>query len=80
MIPLYGFLYGDSLGLVVLASPSDTAVDLCAKLQAAAAVRVAPLAEPRVRYQGRRLAAWETVADAKMQPLERFDVVPATER
>ena len=60
MIPLYGFLQGDTIGLLVLAQPDDTAAVLCAKLQSAAAVRVAPEA---------------TVAELALQPLERIDVV-----
>ena len=75
MIPLYGFLAGDTIGLLVLALPTDRAVDLCAKLEAAAALRVRPLNNPVVAYAGRILPAGMTVADAKMAPLERFDVV-----
>ena len=75
MIPLYGFLQGDSIGLLVLAYPADTAADLCSKLQGAAALRVRPLDNPQVRYGGRTLPAAMTVADAKMAPLDRFDVV-----
>jgi hypothetical protein len=75
MIPLYGFLQGDTIGLLVLAQPADTAADLCAKLQAAAALRVRPLDNPQVRYGGRMLPAATTVAEARMAPLERFDVV-----
>jgi hypothetical protein len=75
MIPMYGFLQGDTLGLLVLAQPEDTAADLVAKLQSAAAVRVAPLDQARVRYKGQVLAPETTVLEAEMGPLERFDVV-----
>jgi hypothetical protein len=75
MIPLYGFLQGDTIGLLVLAYPADTAADLCAKLQGAAALRVRPLDNPQVRYGGRILPTTTTVADANMAPLDRFDVV-----
>jgi hypothetical protein len=75
VIPLYGFLAGDTIGLLVLADPQDRAVDLCAKLQSAASVRVAPLRKPIVIYRGHRLAPALTVAEASMAPLERFDVV-----
>jgi hypothetical protein len=75
VIPLYGFLAGDTIGLLVLASPEDRPADLCAKLQSAASVRVAPLRRPVVMYRGERLAPGTTVADAKIGPLERIDVV-----
>jgi hypothetical protein len=75
MIPMYGFLEGDTLGLLVLAYPEDTAAVLCAKLQSAASVRVAPLAATAVVYKGKLLDPDTTVQDAKMGPLERFDVV-----
>jgi hypothetical protein len=74
VIPLYGFLEGDTLGLLVLAQPNDTAVDLCTKLQAAAAVRTRPLAHPVVIYRGRMLAPGATVAGTNMAALDRFDV------
>ncbi len=75
MIPLYGFLVGDTIGLLVLADPQDRAADLCAKLESAASVRVAPLRRPMVMYKGHRLSPALTVAEASMAPLERFDVV-----
>jgi hypothetical protein len=75
MIPMYGFLQGDTLGLLVLARPEDTAADLCAKLQSAASVRVAPFPGTAVMYKGQLLEPETTVQDAKMAPLERFDVL-----
>jgi hypothetical protein len=79
VLPLYGFLRGDTLGLVVLAYPEDTMRALAGRLQQAARVRVAarPGAEVRVVYRGRELAAEDTVGAVGMAPLERFDVVPA---
>ena len=56
MIPMYGFLQGDTLGLLVLARPEDTAADLCAKLQSAASVRVGSAVSARVDAAARRLA------------------------
>jgi hypothetical protein len=75
MIPIYGFLQGDTLGLLVLARPEDTAADLCAKLQSAASVRVPPLKGATVVYKGQALGPETTVLEAQMAPLERFDVV-----
>jgi hypothetical protein len=74
MIPLYGFLEGDTIGLVVLADERDTMADLARKLQAAADLRVAPLPAPAVWFNGARLAPTATIEAAGLQPLDRFDV------
>jgi hypothetical protein len=72
VIPLYGFLEGDTIGLLVLAQPNDSADELAGKLQSAAAVRVRPLQKPVVLYRGQVLAG--TVASNNMAALDRFDV------
>jgi hypothetical protein len=74
VIPLYGFLEGDTLGLLVLASEQDTAAALAAKLQAAAAPRVRPREGARVWANGQKLERWVTVAAAGLGPLDRIDV------
>jgi hypothetical protein len=75
VIPLYGFLAGDTVGLLILAHPDDSAETLCEKLQSAASVRVAPLQHPVVIHRGKRLHARDTVKAAAIGPLDRFDVV-----
>jgi hypothetical protein len=77
LIPVYGFLEGDTIGLLILASEQDTAVSLIEKLQTAARSRVAPRTGLRVRFAGRTLRPGETVQVARMHPLDRFDVVVA---
>jgi hypothetical protein len=74
MIPLYGFLEGDTLGLLILATEQDTAAELARKLQDAAALRVAPARDARVWIHGRRLEPSITVAAAGLSALDRFDV------
>jgi hypothetical protein len=74
VIPLYGFLEGDTLGLLVLAAEDDTAAELARKLQGAGALRVASDPDARVWARGQRLADNVTVAAAGLQPLDRFDV------
>lgn len=80
MIPLYGFLQGDSIGLLVLAEEHDTAADLAEKLQSAARIRVRHEAKMRVVYQGVIVSANTTVAQAQMSALDRFDVIKAAPR
>ena len=75
MIPLYGFLEGDTIGLLVLAQADDTIATLAARLQTSAAVRVAPRERVTVLYKRRALDPHTTVAHAGLTPLDRFDVV-----
>jgi hypothetical protein len=75
LVPLYGFLRGDSIGLVVLVHDHQLVADIAATLQQAATVRVAPAARATVYYHGRRLDPALTVAAAGLQPLDRIDVV-----
>jgi hypothetical protein len=75
MIPLYGFLQGDTIGLLILADDDDTAKTLADKLAAAARVRVEPRGPLRVFYKGRELHADVTVARARIEALDRIDAV-----
>jgi len=75
MIPLYGFLQGDSIGLLVFADENDTAADLADKLQAAARIRVKSETKVKVVFQGVIVGAHTTVGQAQMGALDRFDVI-----
>jgi hypothetical protein len=74
MIPLYGFLEGDRVGILILRSEEERVADLAAKLQTAARMRVAPRDNMRVLHGGRELSPNSTVVQAGMQALDRFDV------
>jgi hypothetical protein len=76
LVPLYGFLRGDTIGLVVLVHDHQTVADVAAILQEAATVRVAPYARPVVWHAGRALDPHLTVAAAGLQALDRIDVIP----
>ena len=75
LLPLYGFLQGDTLGLLLLIEADETVHDLASKLQQAANVRVRRKAQVEVWYKNRRLEPQLTIAQAGFEPLERFDVV-----
>ena len=75
LVPLYGFLKGDSIGLVLLVHDDDTVADIAATLQEAAACRVAPRPVAHVYHQGRRLDPARTLAESGLQALDRVDVV-----
>jgi hypothetical protein len=75
LVPLYGFLQGDTLGLVVLVHDTDRVRDIAQRLQRAAAVRVAPRERMSVVANGRRLDPDATVGQSGLQALDRVDVV-----
>jgi len=75
LVPLYGFVEGDTMGVVVLAQPEEPMTDLAARLAEAAAVRVAPGHEGAIRYDGRILDSRATLRSAGIQPLERVDLI-----
>lgn len=76
LVPLYGFLHGDTLGLIVLVHDHQLVADVAAVLQHAAATRVAPVGAADVYAGGKRLDPRLTVAQAGLGPLDRVDVVP----
>jgi hypothetical protein len=74
VIPLYGFLEGDTLGLLVLAEEGETVGQIIDKLQRSASVRVKPRSGLRVVHRGRLLDDQLTVAAAGFAALDRIDV------
>lgn len=80
LVPLYGFLKGDSIGLLVLVHDTDTVAQIARTLQQAAAVRVRPGGTARVLHGGRVLAPDLTLLEAGLSALERVDVIPEEER
>jgi hypothetical protein len=77
LVPIYGFLEGDTIGLVVLVHDHDRVGDFVERIQQAASVRVAPRAGMLAMRDGRALQADLTIAQAGLAPLDRVDVVEA---
>lgn len=75
LVPLYGFVEGDTLGLLVLVRTTDTVARLAAVLQEAAQMRVAPAADFTVRHRDQPLEPTLTVAAAGLTALDRVDLV-----
>jgi hypothetical protein len=73
-LPLYGFLDGDTMGLVILAEEHETVQALAERLQSAADLRVAPPKDMELVYRDRVLEPHITLAEAGFHPLDRFDV------
>lgn len=76
LVPLHGFLRGDTLGLLVLVHDTDTIAFLAKTLIEAAAVRVAPAPGGRVFRGSRELSPEDTVGGVGLIALERIDVIP----
>ena len=77
LVPLYGFLQGDTIGLLVLAHDDDTMEVVARKLATAAAVRIRPsTGRLVVEVRGAAQAESQTVAGAGLKALDRIDVRP----
>jgi hypothetical protein len=74
LIPLYGFLRHDTVGLLVLVQDDDTIATVAERLQQAASVRVAPRGNLAVYHNAKRLDPRLTVIAAGLTALERVDV------
>ncbi|MGA9507650.1 MAG: toluene-4-monooxygenase system B family protein [Candidatus Sulfotelmatobacter sp.] len=74
-IPLYGFLQGDTVGLLILAEEAETLQALARKLQDAASLRVAARDYVQVVLNDKTMDLAMTVAQAGLQALDRFDVI-----
>jgi hypothetical protein len=74
-IPLYVFVRGDTLGLVVLAPVEESVSQLALRLARAAAPRVALRGALRVLHRGRVLHGELSIAQAGIAPLDRVDLL-----
>ena len=74
-IPLYGFLQGDTVGLLIVAEEGDTLQSLARQLQDAASLRVAGRDRVQIMYNDKAMDPAITIAQAGFQALDRFDVI-----
>jgi hypothetical protein len=74
-IPLYGFLQGDTVGLLILADERETVQTLARKLQDAGSLRVATRDHVHLLYNDKAIDPAITVAQAGFQAFDRFDVI-----
>ena len=77
-IPLYAFVRGDTLGLVVLAPESESVDELAQRLSRAAAPRVTLIGPLRVLHRGHVLRGDQSLMEAGINALDRVDLL--TER
>ena len=73
-LPLYGFMEGDTVGLLIMADEQESVRSLAGKLRDAASLRVDGSCNTEVVYRGVVLDLDSTLAQADFKPLQRFDV------
>lgn len=78
-IPLYCFVQGDTLGLVVLAPEEECVDELAQRLSRAASPRVTLQGRLRVMHAGRALRGELTLTAAGVRPLDRVDLIREVE-
>jgi hypothetical protein len=78
-VPLYAFVRGDTLGLVVLARDDESIDELALRLARAAAPRVALTGKLYVMHRGKRLQGALSLSEAGVKALDRVDLVPEAE-
>jgi hypothetical protein len=76
LVPVHGFVRGDTVGLLVLVHDTDTIAQLARTLMDAATVRLPPAPSARVYHGQLELRPEQTVADAGLTALERVDLIP----
>jgi hypothetical protein len=76
LIPLYGFVKGDTLGVLVLVQDRDSIATLAKSLAQAVSMRVPAVHGAKLLKNGVELDPASTVAEARLSPLERVDLVP----
>lgn len=78
-VPLYAFVRGDTLGLLVLAQEDESIDELAARLMRAAAPRVKPSERLQVLHRGQPLRGDLKLREAGIEPLDRVDLVTGAE-
>ena len=73
-LPLYGFMEGDTIGLLILADEQESVRSLAGKLREAASLRVDLGGNMELVYRGNVLDPDSTLAEADFKPLQRFDL------
>ena len=74
MLPLYGFVEGDTIGVLILADETESAGSLAGKLREATSLRVDPGMDGDIVYEGTALDPASTLAEAGFRSLQRFDL------
>ena len=74
LLPLYGFMEGDTIGLLIVADEQESVRSLSEKLRDAASLRADGSGYMDVVYRGIVLDPDSSLAQADFKPLQRFDL------
>ena len=75
MIPVYAFLQGDTLGLLLFAYGDETVASLTNKLETSAKFRVAQKKQPALLFDGQKLDPDMLISASPIKALDRIDVI-----
>ncbi len=73
-LPLYGFVEGDTIGVLIWAEEGESVQALAKRLRDAVSLRVETSDEMEIVYQGAVLDPAVTLDHARLVPLQRFDL------
>jgi hypothetical protein len=73
-LPLYGFVEGDTVGVLILADEGECVTALARRLGEAVSLRVETMPDMEVVYRGAVLDPARTLAEAGFVTLQRFDL------
>jgi len=73
-LPLYGFVEGDTIGVLIWADEGESVQALAKRLGDAVSLRVETSDEMEVVYRGAVLDPAVTLDQAHFAPLQRFDL------
>jgi len=73
-LPLYGFVEGDTVVVLIIADENESVASLAKKLRDAVSLRVATTDDMEIVYRAVALDPAITLDQAKFAPLERFDL------
>ena len=73
-LPLYGFVEGDTVGVLILADKEESVESMARKLRDAVTLRVDASDDMEVVYQGVVLDPLITLEQALIAPLQRLDL------
>jgi len=75
LVPLYGFVQGDTMGVLVLAHDDMSVAEVTRKLVEATSLRAGTQHDGFALFaRGRRLDARQTVAECHLTALDRIDL------
>jgi hypothetical protein len=74
ILPLYGFVEGDTVGVLILADKEESVESMARKLRDAVTLRVDASDDMEVVYQGVVLDPLITLEQALIAPLQRLDL------